>query len=666
MRNDLTYLKEENRKDKLHFIIFTFFTAEMKFYKAVLLLSLVGFILACEEKNPPKKDNPDKPIEVVTEKSNDHSYSNTDQISTKHLHLDMDIDFETQTIYGVARHEMKNSGTKEAIFDIKNLSIQKVTLGKDEETETTYLIGENDSLLGQPLTVTIDSNTTFVNIYYQTTDKCEALDWLEPKMTSGKKHPFLYSQGQAILTRSWIPTQDSPSNRITYSADVKVPAELMAVMSANNPRELDSLGEYHFEMKQAIPCYLIALAVGDLRYKDLNENCGVYAEPELIEASASEFEDLPTMKLTAEKLFGEYQWEQYDVIVLPYSFPFGGMENPRLTFANPTLITGDKSLTSVIAHELAHSWSGNLVTNSGWDDFWLNEGFTVYIENRIMEELEGKEIADMLSLVEFQELESEMEYIKESEFPEDSKLKLSLLGRNPDEGMTTVAYIKGAYFLKTLENEVGRANFDIFLKRYFKHFAFKTISTEEFEKFLNDRLLHPMRIKFNTEEWLYVEGLPSNCVKIESERFKKVQEMVNKVVAGDDIFKPVRIKGKKKHVLVREDLITQEWLTFIRNLPDTLPVQTYNQLDAKLNFKNCGNSEIMFEWYLKNISAGNKAVYPSMKRFLTKVGRRKYVEPLFAELVKTEENKAWAQSTYRPIRENYHFVTRNTVDGILK
>lgn len=638
----------------------------MKFSKSVLFLSFLGLFASCEEKKAPTSDKPNPP-EIVEAKGDSHSYANTDEISTKHLHLEMDVDFEKETIYGIARHEMVNTGTKTAIFDIKNLSIQKVTIGpKEEEVETTYLIGEYDSLLGQPLSVTVDSNTRFVNIYYQTTDACEALDWLDPQMTTGKKFPFLYSQGQAILTRSWIPVQDTPSNRITYSADVKVPVELMAVMSADNPRELDSLGEYHFEMKQAIPCYLIALAVGDLRYKDLNENCGVYAEPELIEASATEFEDLPTMKLTAEKLYGKYQWNQYDVIVLPYSFPFGGMENPRLTFANPTILAGDKSLVSVIAHELAHSWSGNLVTNAGWDDFWLNEGFTVYIENRIMEELEGKEVADMLALVEFQEMENEISDILTGEFPEDSKLKLALEGRNPDEGMTSVAYVKGAFFLKTLEQEVGRNNFDVFLKRYFKEFAFKTVTTEEFEKFLNDRLLHPMRLKFNTKEWLYEEGLPKNCIQIKSPRFEKMKKLVDKMVAGDNIFKPVKIKGKKSHVLVREDHITQEWLTFIRALPDTLPMAAYRNLDAKLNFKACGNSEIMFEWYMKNISAGNKAIQPDLRRFLLKVGRRKYIEPLFERLIETEENKAFALKVYAQARSNYHFVTRNTIDGLLK
>ena len=657
----------------VHFIIFTFSRLNMKikFLKSIffkpqfLLIILVAVFSSCEDPAP-KPDENKKPETTKVEPSNSHSYANIDEIRTKHLHLEMDVNFENQTIYGVARHQMVNKGTETAIFDVKNLAIQKVTLGETEEVETTYVLGENDSLLGQPLSVTVDSNTTFVNIYYQTTDKCEALDWLEPKHTSGKKYPFLYSQGQAILTRSWIPVQGSPSNRITYSADVKVPRELMALMSATNPRELDSLGEYHFEMTQAIPCYLIALAVGDLRYVDLNENCGVYAEPEMIDTCAKEFEDLPTMKLTAEKLFGKYQWEQYDVIVLPYSFPFGGMENPRLTFANPTLIAGDKSLVSVIAHELAHSWSGNLVTNSDWDDFWLNEGFTVYIENRIMEELEGKEVADMLSLIEFQELESEIEVISAGAHPEDTKLKLSLAGRSPDDGMTSVAYVKGAYFLKTIEKRVGRANFDVFLKRYFREFTFQTITTEQFEKFLNERLLNPMRIRFNTKEWLYEEGLPKNCVKVQSKRFDMIQQYVDLVVDGKNIFNRNYVDGKKLQVKSRDQFITQEWLAFIRALPDSLPLQTYRNLDARMNFKNCGNAEIMFEWYMKNIDAGNDKVYPQMKRFLTKVGRRKFVEPLFEKLNETEINRAWANRHYADIRDNYHFVTRNTVDGILK
>jgi len=633
----------------------------MIFKLPIFLTIIVALLSGCKDK-PVKKIETKPKIEIVSESYPEHSYSNTEQIHTTHLQLDLDVDFEKKTIYGVARHEMENFRTKEAIFDIKGLKIQKVTLGKETEVETNYVVGELDSILGQPLNVTIDTNSTQVNIYYQTTDESIALDWLDPEMTGGKKLPFLYSQGEAILTRSWIPIQDVPSNRITYSADVKVPAEMLALMSAENPIEKNEEGKYHFEMKQPIPSYLIAIAVGDLVYEKLGENCGVYSEPNLIDKCVSEFEELPLMIKSAEKLFGKYQWEQYDIVVLPYSFPFGGMENPRLTFANPTLIAGDRSLVSVIAHELAHSWSGNLVTNRTWNDFWLNEGFTVYIENRIMEDIYGKEVADMLALIEFQELEKELVTIAAGPHPFDSHLKLFLDGRNPDDGMTTVAYVKGAMFLKTLEAKVGRANFDAFLKRYFKEYGFKTLTTEDFENFLREHLLNPMRIKFNLKEWLYEDGLPENCVKIESKQFEDIQALANKLAEGEDIFK---VKWKKDKI-ERENYTTQEWLAFIRTLPDTLPAGTMALIDKNLNFKSCGNSEIMAEWFVLGIKDNYKAVFPPMRKFLIKVGRRKFLEPIFEELVKTPDNKVWAKDLYKTARNNYHFVTRNTVEEILK
>ena len=387
------------------------------------------------------------------------------------MDLDLDVSFLNKTIYGVARHTMINNGTDTAIFDIKGLKIQKITLGeKNNEKEADFVIGnmDKDSILGQPLLVSINHNTTKINIYYQTSESSDALGWLDSNLTSSKTKPFLYTQGQAILTRTWIPTQDSPSNRITYNAKVKVPEDLMAVMSAKNSMSKNNSGNYQFEMKKPIPTYLIALAVGDLSYHSFSKNTGVYCEPQLISSCKHEFEDLPKMMKAAEKLYGKYQWEQYDILVLPYSFPFGGMENPMLTFVNPTIITGDKSLVSVVAHELAHSWSGNLVTNNTWNDFWLNEGFTVYFEERIMEELEGKEVSDILASIEFYDLQNELIRIKSSPYPEDSRLYLDLKKRNPDDAMTAIAYVKGAFFLKTLEQKVGRLKFDKFLISYFK------------------------------------------------------------------------------------------------------------------------------------------------------------------------------------------------------
>lgn len=618
------------------------------------------------------------PTEILADSVFDnHTYANIRQIKTKHLHLDLDVNFDNKTIYGVARHEMENFGADTAIFDIKGLDIQKITLGRDKEKETDFMIGQwdKDSILGQPLLVNITRETKYINIYYKTTNKTEAIDWLSPELTSGKKHPYMYTQGQAILTRSWIPLQDSPANRITYSAKVKVPTDLMALMSAENPTKRSEDGVYEFKMDQAIPCYLIALAVGNLTYHKLGSNSGVYSEPELINQCAYEFADLPKMIHAAEKLYGKYQWEQYDLIVLPYSFPFGGMENPRLTFVNPTILAGDRSLVSVVAHELAHSWSGNLVTNRSWDDFWLNEGFTVYFENRIMEALYGKEIADILALIEFQELQDELVSIAESEHPEDTRLKLDLAGRNPDDGLTDVAYVKGAFFLKTLERDAGRETFDRFLNAYFKEFSFRTINTETFVNYLDQHLLDPKGLKFNTNEWIFEEGIPKNCYHIYSPRFEEIQKLADRFASGEDIFKKqvkwVKVKGRKKKKkqiiqLTRDKYIAQEWQAFIRRLPKKIDPSLMRRLDDQLNFKNWGNTEIMYEWYLLGINSGYEDIRPAMEKFLIKIGRRKYIAPIYLELAKTPENLQWARKVYSVAKENYHYVSRSTIEGILK
>ena len=640
-----------------------------------LFLSLVAFfaVTSCDE---PLQKNV-SPTEILADSTFDnHSYSNVHQIRTKHLHLDIDVNFENKTIYGVARHEMVNNGTDTAIFDIKGLKIQKITIGKTNEKETSFMIGQwdKDSILGQPLLVKVDRTTKYVNIYYQTTDATEAIDWLSPELTAGKEFPYMYTQGEAILTRSWIPLQDSPANRITYSAKVKVPKDLMAVMSAENPTKKNDEGIYEFQMRQPIPCYLIAMAVGNLTYRKLGPTCGVYSEPQLIYQCVNEFGDLPKMIRAAEKLYGKYQWEQYDLIVLPYSFPFGGMENPRLTFVNPTLLAGDRSLVSVVAHELAHSWSGNLVTNSSWDDFWLNEGFTVYFENRIMESLYGKEISDMLALIEFQELQDEIKAIDAGDFPDDTKLKLSLTGRNPDDGMTDIAYTKGAFFLKTLEHTAGRDKFDVFLKSYFKQYAFKTINTETFVKYLNSNLLEPNDLEFNTDEWIYEKGLPSNCLKIVSPRFEQIKLLADRFAAGEDIFKKeikwIKVKGRKKkkkqiNQLTRDKYIAQEWQMFIRRLPKKIDPELMRNLDKHLNFKNWGNAEIMNEWYILGINSGYDDIRPNMEKFLLKVGRRKYIAPIYQELAKTPENLKWARQVFEKAKNNYHYISRTTVQDLL-
>ena len=640
----------------------------------LLLFTYLGLLFSSCNTRPKYIENQNTSNDTIID---DHSYANLNTIKTIHLELELDVNFQNKTIYGVARHEMVNNNAKIAIFDTRNLLIQKVTTGKnDEEQEVDFVIGamDKDSILGQPLTVSIDPKTTQVNIYYQTTKDSEALDWLDTLSTSSKTKPFLYTQGQAILTRTWIPLQDSPSNRFTYNATVKVPQDLLAVMSAENPKEKNNTGIYNFEMDQPIPSYLISLAVGDIVYHPFDNKCGVYAEKELIANCIYEFEELPKMMSAASSLYGAYQWKQYDLMVLPYSFPFGGMENPRLTFVNPTILAGDRSLVSVIAHELAHSWSGNLVTNRTWDDFWLNEGFTVYFEQRIMEVLYGKETSDILAQLEFQEMQEEMKEILAGKHPEDSQLHLNLKGRNPDDGMTTIAYIKGAFFLKTLESKVGREKFDRFLKHYFNVFQFKTVSTAAFITEMENNLLLSKKLSFDYDEWIFSNGLPKNSVIINSSRLKRMESLAKRFSAGENVFEPVvsyqwqKIKNskKKKRIKIvskikRDDFIVQEWQTFIRGLSDDISIVKLQCLDATFNFSTWGNSEVMAEWFVLNIHRENRIIRPAIEKFISKVGRRKYLLPIYKALASNPEDKLWAKKVFDNSKAYYHAVSRNSI-----
>ena len=579
-----------------------------------------------------------------------HSFAVPDDAVTTQLNLDIDVDFDTQVISGTASYDITNNGASQIILDSKFLDIKDVTANG---VKTTFKLGKMNEKLGQSLTIDIKESTTKIAITYNTTAQTEALQWLNAQQTADKTHPFLFTQGQAILTRTWIPIQDSPQIRITYDAIVKVPKELMAVMSAENPKEKNANGVYNFKMEQPIPAYLIALAIGDIEYKGISNRTGVYAEKSMIEKVHTEFSDMEKMVLAAENLYGAYDWEQFDVIVLPPSFPFGGMENPRLTFATPTVIAGDKSLTSLVAHELAHSWSGNLVTNATWNDFWLNEGFTVYFEIRIMEALYGKERANMLALIGRQDLEDELEALKET--PNDTKLKLDLKGRNPDDGMNSIAYDKGYLFLRTLEEKVGRTEMDAFLKSYFKKNAFSTTNTEDFITYLNTNLLEKNNITFNTDEWIYQPGVPENAAIIESDAFSNVEKTLQNFINTNKIDVDVTAKWTP-----------QEWVHFVRNFPEDISVDQMQKLDNTFSLTESTNSYIAMVWYeqsiLNNYHGNN--VDTNISEFLNTVGRRWYVTTLFNAFAKAER-KQEALEIYKTARANYHSVTANTVDEML-
>ncbi len=585
-----------------------------------------------------------------------HTAASRSTARVTHLELNLNVNMEERVLDGEAIYTLDVNRKDDTIYlDTKDLIIEEV---KDVTTDKKlpFHLFNTDPVVGAALEIVLNEQSTTISIKYKTTKKAAALQWLNPEQTAGKKYPFLYTQSQAILARSWIPCQDGPAIRFTYDAKVTVPVELMALMSAENPVTKNDSGIYRFKQTRPIPSYLMALAVGDLAFKSLGENSGVYAEPVDIEACAAELVDLPKMMKAAEDLYGKYQWNRYDVLVLPPSFPFGGMENPELTFATPTIIAGDRSLVSLIAHELAHSWSGNLVTNATWNDFWLNEGFTVYFERRIMEAIEGKDYSDMLQILGYQDLEQELKSFGKGH--EDTRLMLDLDGRDPDEGLTDIAYEKGALFLIHIERIVGRNKFDAFLKNYFQSNAFKTMDTKGFLNYLNTSLIKgdtSLAKLINADEWIYESDLPKSIPLLTSNKLDAVQLAINE-------FK----EGKPASELNTASWSSHEYLYFIRGLNEILNFNMIEDLAKKFNFASTGNSELQAAWFEHVIKHQYKKDYPALEAFLHKVGRRKFLMPLYSALASTPDGKKYALEIYEKSKANYHYVSIQSLDELLK
>lgn len=583
-----------------------------------------------------------------------HSYARPNVARVTHLFWKARVDFDSKTIHATATWTIQSTGATEIILDTKSLSIEKVTAnGKQVE----FTLGAEDAILGQALHIPIKDDTKTIAIEYTTAAEAEALQWLSAQQTSGK-HPFLFTQSQAILARSWVPCQDSPGIRFTYTAEVTVPKDLLPLMSASNPQQKNEKGTYQFEMKQPISSYLLALSVGDVAFKSISERSGIYAEASVLDSAVWEFADLEKMIAGAEELYGAYAWERYDVLVLPPSFPFGGMENPRLTFATPTILAGDRSLTSLIAHELAHSWSGNLVTNATWDDFWLNEGFTVYFEHRIMEKLYGVDYAEMLASLALQDLKATIVQLEADSLAEDTKLKLNLEGRNPDDGVTDIAYNKGYFFLRSIEERYGREKFDAFLNDYFLSNAFRAMETDGFMQQIKTFYKETFALELEESifnEWIFTTGLPASCPAPKATRF----EGVDSALAAWN-------KSGSLQQEVTATWSTHEWMHFLNALPHALSETQLKSLDELGGFTRTRNAEIATAWFTHAIRNSYTVAFPALEHFLIHTGRRKFLSPLYTELLKTVEGKTFAQEVYAKARPNYHFVATNTFDPLLK
>lgn len=588
----------------------------------------------------------------------DHTYGNLHEVDLKHLDLDLTVDFKAKSLKGFVdlSFDRLKENVSELILDTRDIDVSKVELNKNDQwVAGEFVLAEKDEVMGSKLTVKLEDGVNKVRVHYATQPQASGLQWLTPEQTDGKKHPFMYSQAQAIHARSFVPVQDSPAVRITYNATIRTPKELLAVMSAFNEPDTALDGEYHFEMPQAIPTYLIAIGVGDLKFKAMSDRTGVYAEPAVLDAAVAEFDDTEEMVKVTEELYGPYRWGRYDLLILPPAFPYGGMENPRLSFITPTVIAGDKSLVSLIAHELAHSWSGNLVTNANWHDFWLNEGFTSYVENRIMEELFGRERALMEQSLAVQDLRQAVQDLPK----EYTVLNVDLKGADPDDAFSTVPYTKGQMFLVWLEEKFGREVFDAFLVKYFDHFAFQSITTQQFEAYLKENLLdkHPGVV---TDEqihtWIHEPMLPEMMPNPTSDAFEVVDVKTKQLLSGEITLAE----------LGTDEWTVHEWLHFINNLPTDMSNDDMMAMDAEFLLTESTNNEIAHAWLLLSLRAGYDVVMPRLEDYLISIGRRKLIVPLYKQLMETEQGAEFAKRVYKVARPGYHPLAQATLDEVVK
>lgn len=590
-----------------------------------------------------------------------YSFAETDRVITKHLALDLAVDFERKRLEGSATLHMQrlDPALAQVVLDTRDLSIldAHVSLpGADEQWRAAFHLGERHPLLGRPLVIEFpegfDPEEDFeLTVAFATNPDASALQWLPPALTAGGEHPLMFSQSQAIHARSWVPLQDTPAVRITYEATVRTPGDMRAVMSADNDPDTPRDGEYHFDMPQPIPSYLLAIAAGDLHFEALGEDTGVYTEPALLEASAWEFAGTQDMLDLAEKRFGPYDWGRYDLLILPPAFPYGGMENPRLSFITSSVLAGDRSLVSLIAHELAHSWSGNLVTNRTWRDIWLNEGTTSYLEARLMEALYGEDRADEERVLTWLGLEGDLERVPERFQALAPEQVLPEDGESPQQGMQ---YAKGQFFLEHMERQFGRDRFDPFMQGYFKAFAWQSITTEDFLAYLDEHLLsaYPgVYSRKQAEEWLYGPGIPDDFEPPVSATLAAAAEAARRF-ASDGAALADQDTGSWS---------PQATVQFIEALPEDVSTGRLAAADAHFGFSDSGNVAITRAWFTRVAQSRFEDAYPAMKAHLARYGRMYLVVPVYRALVENGADAELARDLFARNRDSYHPITQGAV-----
>ncbi|HEX5353875.1 MAG TPA: M1 family metallopeptidase [Rhodanobacteraceae bacterium] len=598
-------------------------------------------------------------LPVAAQAADPHSHAQPQDVVVKHIDLNLKVDFTHKQLDGVAilTLDWKNADAQDLVLDTSALRIASVEAldPQGHARALDYALADAARSMGSKLTIAAPSHPHEVRIVYTTSPDASGLQWLDPAQTADRQAPFLFSQSESVHARSWVPCQDSPAIRFTWHAHVTAPKHIRVVMSAPNDPEHGLDGSFDFTQVHPVPSYLLAIAAGDLAVRETGPRSAVYAEPSVVAKAAHEFEDTEKMIETAEALYGPYRWGRYDILVLPPSFPYGGMENPNMTFATPTVLVGDKSLVSLVAHELAHSWSGNLVTASSWRDIWLNEGITTYVQGRIAEALYGERQADEETLLAIRHLQETIGAMPENAqrlAPEPRTL-------DADDELSDVAYDKGSWFMRTLEQEFGRKDFDAYLKGYFDHFAWHSISTEQMLAYLKPNLIekYPGRIGGDeVKAWVYGAGIAQAAPVPDSPRFDAIDGQRAAFLEGN-------IAADK---LDAKTWNTQEWMYFLDRLPHQPQLAKMQALDAACRLTGTHNAEVGMRWYVHAIAAGDKSVWPAAAEYVTRIGRLYLSMPIYKAFAQTPEGFAFVEQVYAKARDGYHPLTRMAVEKLFE
>jgi len=581
--------------------------------------------------------------------ADEFTFSEPAKVTTRHLSLDLTVDFDTHRLSGSATLDIQNlTGTSMLILDTDDLTISRVTR---DGNPATYSLG-NATTFGRPLRIDIEPSTRSVTIEYTTSSTAAGLYWNTAAQSYGRVAPFLYTQNEAIDARSWIPIQDTPTVRFTYDATIHVPAGMLALMSVgNNPREANATGVYELEINQTVPAYLVALAAGRLQYHPFDERTGVYAEPELLDDAAHELAYMPAMLAAAERILGPHPFPRHDVLLAPPTYIAGGMEHPMLNFINPFgAVTGNRPARVepriLLAHELAHSWAGDATTLGSWSDVWVNEGITSYLALRILEEMGYRERAEHQWFLDRASYQSYSLAVG----PSASTIMHRALA-NPNLGFGSTSYTKGSLFLRTLEDLLGRATLDRFLRDYFRSFAFRWSDDRTFLARLAATLGTTPDASLRLNEWIYGTQLPANITApTSSPLWDRSQQRAAAFNAGAQI----------------ASLDPQSWTDaeldlFLGSLNSNTSTARLAQIDAALGLSLRTAPPV--GWFRLTIAQQYAPANAALERLLMRGGTNGAMTQLYAWLIAVDRPRA--QQLFNAAKDRYHPGVADSVQKML-